>query len=123
VYNCKLIDSDFQSPPEEVTAALDAALELGYRHIDTAYMYQNEAAIGKTLKKWFDSGKLKRKDIFIVTKVDNAEKYTSSLADTVTTIQPISLFISIIKRNTTLLFLICFFLLASAHSASTTPIT
>jgi diketogulonate reductase-like aldo/keto reductase len=71
--------SDFQSSPEEVTAALDAALELGYRHIDTAYMYQNEAAIGKALKKWFDSGKLKRQDIFIVTKVNNAEKQTYSL--------------------------------------------
>jgi diketogulonate reductase-like aldo/keto reductase len=47
-------------------------LELGYRHIDTAFMYQNEAAIGKTLKKWFDSGKLKREDIFIVTKVGDA---------------------------------------------------
>jgi diketogulonate reductase-like aldo/keto reductase len=69
-----IIASDFQSPPEEVTVAVDTALELGYRHIDTAYMYQNEAAIGKTLKKWFDSGKLKREDIFIVTKVGNAEK-------------------------------------------------
>ncbi|PNF34058.1 Alcohol dehydrogenase [NADP(+)] [Cryptotermes secundus] len=59
----------WQSAPEEVTAAVDVALELGYRHIDTAYMYQNEAAIGKTLKKWFASGKLKREDIFIVTKL------------------------------------------------------
>jgi diketogulonate reductase-like aldo/keto reductase len=72
VYNCRIIGSNFQSPPEEVTAAVDIALELGYRHIDTAYFYQNEAAIGKTLKKWFDSGKLKREDIFIVTKVDIA---------------------------------------------------
>jgi diketogulonate reductase-like aldo/keto reductase len=69
-----IIVSEFQSAPEEVTAAVDVALEVGYRHIDTAYMYQNEAAIGKTLKKWFDSGKLKREDIFIVTKVGNAEK-------------------------------------------------
>lgn len=52
-----------------MTAAVDAALEQGYRHIDTAFMYQNEAAIGKTLKKWFDSGKLKREDVFIVTKL------------------------------------------------------
>jgi len=62
----------FQSAPEEVAGAVDTALELGYRHIDTAFMYQNEAAIGKTLKKWFDSGKLKREDIFIVTKVGDA---------------------------------------------------
>lgn len=74
-------DFDFQSPPEEVNAALDAALERGYRHIDTAYMYQNEAAIGETLKKWFDSGKLKREDIFIVTKVDDTEKYTCNICN------------------------------------------
>lgn len=59
----------WQSPPAEVTTAVDVALELGYRHIDTAFMYQNEAEIGTTLKKWFDSGKLKREDVFIVTKL------------------------------------------------------
>jgi len=74
--NCRIFVSDFQSPSEEVSVAVDVALEVGYRHIDTAFMYQNEAAIGNTLKKWFDSGKLKREDVFIVTKVSNAEKCT-----------------------------------------------
>jgi diketogulonate reductase-like aldo/keto reductase len=83
--NCKIIISDFQSPPEEVTAAVDVALQLGYRHIDTAFMYENEAAIGKTLKKWFDSGKLKREDVFIVTKVSNAEDYSCSYVLTLQT--------------------------------------
>jgi len=76
VCKCRIFVSDFQSPPEEVSVAVDVALEVGYRHIDTAFMYQNEAAIGKTLKKWFDSGKLKREDVFIVTKVSSAEKCT-----------------------------------------------
>jgi diketogulonate reductase-like aldo/keto reductase len=71
--NSSIFVSDFQSPPEEVSNAVDVALEVGYRHIDTAFMYQNEAAIGKTLKKWFDSGKLKREDVFIVTKVSSAK--------------------------------------------------
>uniref|UniRef100_V5GRZ6 Aldose reductase n=1 Tax=Anoplophora glabripennis TaxID=217634 RepID=V5GRZ6_ANOGL len=48
---------------------LNAALELGYRHIDTAYGYKNEVFIGRVLKKWFSSGKLKREDIFITTKL------------------------------------------------------
>jgi predicted aldo/keto reductase-like oxidoreductase len=74
--NCRIFVYDFQSPPEEVSVAVDVALEVGYRHIDTAFMYQNEAAIGKTLKKWFDAGKLKREDIFLVTKVSSAEKCT-----------------------------------------------
>ncbi|CAH0555752.1 unnamed protein product [Brassicogethes aeneus] len=53
----------------ELTTALEAALELGYRHIDTALVYENEAIIGKVLKKWFDAGKLKREDLFITTKL------------------------------------------------------
>ncbi|CAL8111386.1 unnamed protein product [Orchesella dallaii] len=54
---------------KELEVALDAALEAGYRHIDTAYLYSNEHLIGKVLKKWFDSGKIKREDLFIVTKL------------------------------------------------------
>ncbi|CAG9837175.1 unnamed protein product [Diabrotica balteata] len=73
----------------EIETALNAALELGYRHIDTAAAYGNEHVIGKVLKKWFDSGKLSRDDLFIVTKLpapgihpDRVEKYlTKSLAD------------------------------------------
>lgn len=45
------------------------AIDAGYRHIDTAYVYQNEALIGKALKKVFDSNKINRKDIFITSKV------------------------------------------------------
>lgn len=40
------------------------ALKVGYRHIDTAQMYQNEDSVGRAIK---DSG-LKREDIFITTK-------------------------------------------------------
>ncbi|CAG9837171.1 unnamed protein product [Diabrotica balteata] len=73
----------------EIETALDAALELGYRHIDTAASYGNEHVIGRVLKKWFDSGKLSRNDLFIVTKLplpgihpDRVEKYLKkSLAD------------------------------------------
>uniref|UniRef100_A0A146KRW5 Alcohol dehydrogenase [NADP(+)] n=1 Tax=Lygus hesperus TaxID=30085 RepID=A0A146KRW5_LYGHE len=58
----------WQGTNDEVLVAVDAALEAGYRHIDTAHVYGNEEGIGKVLKKWFDSGKLKREDIFITTK-------------------------------------------------------
>jgi len=53
----------------EVEATIEAALEIGVRLIDTATVYQNEAAIGKALKKWIDAGKVKRQDLFIVTKL------------------------------------------------------
>lgn len=59
----------FQAKDEVLEAALDAALEVGYRHIDTAAAYENEHVVGKVLKKWIDSGRLKREDVFITTKV------------------------------------------------------
>ncbi|XP_069688692.1 1,5-anhydro-D-fructose reductase-like isoform X3 [Periplaneta americana] len=69
----------WQAKPEEIAIAIDAALEVGYRHIDTAYIYENEAEIGKTLKKWFDSGKLKREDMFIVTKLPPKGNHAGSV--------------------------------------------
>ncbi|KYN01044.1 PREDICTED: 1,5-anhydro-D-fructose reductase [Cyphomyrmex costatus] len=54
---------------EELEAAVDAALTAGYRHIDTATVYENERYIGNVIKKWLDSGRIKRSDLFIVTKV------------------------------------------------------
>ncbi|KAJ8918851.1 hypothetical protein NQ315_011139 [Exocentrus adspersus] len=53
----------------ELATTLNNALEIGYRHIDTAFAYKNEAFIGRVLKKWFSSGKLKREDVFITTKL------------------------------------------------------
>ena len=44
-------------------------MEAGYRHIDTAYNYLNEDAIGEVLQQWIQSGKVKREELFIVTKV------------------------------------------------------
>lgn len=55
----------FQSPPEETTAAVEAALTAGYRHIDTAAAYGNEREVGDGIR---NSG-LDRSDVFIETKV------------------------------------------------------
>ena len=57
----------WQSPPGEVSAAVEAALRLGYRHIDTALAYGNEAAVGEGIRA---SG-VPRKDIWVTTKLDN----------------------------------------------------
>ncbi|ODM92204.1 Prostaglandin F synthase 1 [Orchesella cincta] len=53
----------------ELEAAVDAALNAGYRHFDTATLYKNEDKLGNVLKKWLDSGKVKREELFIVTKL------------------------------------------------------
>ena len=61
----------FKSPPGEVTEqAVRWALEIGYRHIDTAAYYQNESDVGRALK---DSG-VPRDTVFITTKVWNSDQ-------------------------------------------------
>jgi diketogulonate reductase-like aldo/keto reductase len=55
----------FQSPPEETAAAVETALRVGYRHVDTAAAYGNERQVGEGLRR---SG-LDRGDVFIETKV------------------------------------------------------
>uniref|UniRef100_A0A914Y3T6 NADP-dependent oxidoreductase domain-containing protein n=1 Tax=Panagrolaimus superbus TaxID=310955 RepID=A0A914Y3T6_9BILA len=54
---------------QELEKSLTVALENGYRLIDTAFVYGNEEIIGKTLQKFYDSGKLQRSDVFVTTKL------------------------------------------------------
>ncbi|KRX32189.1 Aldo-keto reductase family 1 member B10, partial [Trichinella sp. T6] len=53
---------------KSLSDALDIALETGYRHIDTAYVYENEDVVGDAVQRFLNSGKAKREDLFIVTK-------------------------------------------------------
>src|SRR4051794_26122878 len=55
----------FQSPPEETTAAVAAALDAGYRHVDTAAAYGNEREVGEAIAA---SG-LDRSEVFVETKI------------------------------------------------------
>ena len=55
----------FQSPPEETATAVETALNIGYRHIDTAAAYGNERQVGEGIRR---SG-LDRAEVFIETKV------------------------------------------------------
>lgn len=56
----------FQSPPgKETRQAVEWALEIGYRHIDTAAMYGNEADVGEAVRA---SG-LAREEVFVTTKL------------------------------------------------------
>jgi diketogulonate reductase-like aldo/keto reductase len=61
----------WQSKPGEVQAAVIAAVEAGYKHIDCAYAYGNEGEVGKALKHLFDSGKVTRNDLVITGKLWN----------------------------------------------------
>jgi 2,5-diketo-D-gluconate reductase A len=57
----------FQIPPEQTEEVVANALSLGYRHLDTAAAYRNEAAVGQALRA---SG-LDRGEVFITTKCFN----------------------------------------------------
>jgi len=60
----------FKAKGEEVYNSVLVALREGYRHIDTAAIYGNEAEVGKAIK---DSG-VPRKDIFLTTKLWNSDQ-------------------------------------------------
>ena len=55
----------FQTPPDETRDAVSAALQSGYRHIDTAAAYGNEKQVGEAIS----ASDLDRDDVFIETKV------------------------------------------------------
>jgi 2,5-diketo-D-gluconate reductase A len=57
----------FQIEPEDTAEAVTSALEIGYRHIDTAEMYENEREVGEGLRA---SG-LGRDEVFITSKLNN----------------------------------------------------
>ena len=59
----------FQVPDAETTAAVAAALQAGYRSIDTAAIYGNEAGVGRALAQ---SG-LHRDELFVTSKVWNTD--------------------------------------------------
>ncbi|XP_057823339.1 aldo-keto reductase family 4 member C11 isoform X3 [Cryptomeria japonica] len=58
---------------EEIIAAVTAALQVGYRHFDTARLYRSEHALGKALNSAFQSGLVSREDVFVTTKLKNTE--------------------------------------------------
>jgi 2,5-diketo-D-gluconate reductase A len=57
----------FQIPPKETAKAVRTALDIGYRHIDTAEMYGNEKEVGQGVR---DAG-LDRSDVYITSKLNN----------------------------------------------------
>jgi len=65
----------FKSKGEDCTAACVAALQAGYRLIDTARVYRNEAAVGAALRQVQDEGQgLPREEVFLTTKIPPTEQ-------------------------------------------------
>jgi 2,5-diketo-D-gluconate reductase A len=66
----------FQIPPEETQEKVEEALGVGYRHVDTAAAYRNEAGVGAAIA----ATGVRREDVFVTTKLWNSEQgYDSTL--------------------------------------------
>ncbi len=63
----------WQTPAGDTERAVGAALDAGYRHVDTAAAYGNEAEVGLALTAAASSG-IARDDVYVVTKLWNSEQ-------------------------------------------------
>ncbi|HKB50982.1 MAG TPA: aldo/keto reductase [Solirubrobacterales bacterium] len=66
----------FQVPPDDTQRVVEEALEVGYRHIDTAAAYRNERGVGAAIA----ASDIPRDEIFVTTKLWNSQQgYESTL--------------------------------------------
>jgi diketogulonate reductase-like aldo/keto reductase len=59
------------SDRNETRNAVKAAVEIGFRHLDAAERYRNEAEVGAALKELFAAGTVRRDELFVTTKLWN----------------------------------------------------
>ena len=59
----------WKSDKGQVSFAVSAALQAGYRHLDCAAVYENEHEVGEALQRAFDSNSVQRSEIFVTSKL------------------------------------------------------
>lgn len=70
----------WKSAPGEVKRAVTHAVEIGYRHIDCAWIYGNEAEIGEAFADLFARGVVKREDLWVTSKLWNDRHLPADVA-------------------------------------------
>ena len=70
----------YKIPDDDAARLCLAALETGYRHVDTAALYGNESGVGTALTRFLETGVAQRSDLFVTSKVWNTDQgYDSTL--------------------------------------------
>ncbi|OEY19106.1 aldo/keto reductase [Corynebacterium sp. BCW_4722] len=64
----------YQLDPAETETIVRTAIELGYRHIDTASLYGNEVEVGKAINGAIAAGDVTREELFVTTKLWNDDQ-------------------------------------------------
>lgn len=80
----------YKAPNDNTTEqAVEWALDAGYRHIDGAARYANEEAVGKALKNWCAKSGVPREQIFVTSKLWDAdhERAEDAIADSLKKLQ------------------------------------
>ncbi|WP_081582925.1 aldo/keto reductase [Corynebacterium timonense] len=65
---------------EDVGTIVRTAIELGYRHIDTASLYGNEVEVGKAIRDAIAAGDVTREELFVTTKLWNDDQHRAGEA-------------------------------------------
>lgn len=65
----KIALGTWQTPNEVAPEAVSAAIEMGYRHIDTAAVYGNEEGVGAGIKAGLEKAGIHRESLFVTTKI------------------------------------------------------
>lgn len=73
--------NELQSTSGDAERAVRDAIDAGYRHIDTAFLYGNEVDVGNAVRTKIMEGVIKREDIFITTKVKKNNAKMNSIFD------------------------------------------
>ena len=76
----KIALGTWQTPNDVAATAVATAIDAGYRHIDTAIAYENEAGVGAGLKTALKSTGIHRESVFITTKIPaEVKNYTDAV--------------------------------------------
>lgn len=73
----------FRLKDDEAYNSVTMALEVGFRHIDTAQIYGNEEAVGRAINDAIANNLVAREDLYVTTKVWNDKLNKASFVDSV----------------------------------------